>query len=141
MDHYSVITIIFGVIIGMAVLIIPIIFFSISLYKALKRIPEEKLEFPAWFVWMFLVPVAGYVFLWMMLPFGIPRSFRKAVQNNPEAENRASTLFGLGLTFCILILVSFTPFLAAILGLPTLIILIIYWVKIVQFRRLYLDSL
>ena len=117
------------------------IFFSISLYKALKRVPPEKLLFPAWFAWMFYVPVAGYVFYWLVLPFGVPRSFRQALPNNPEAQSRAGTLFGLGLTFCIFLTVSLIPYALAVVGLPWLIIWIIYWAKVVKFRKMYLMDL
>ena len=138
MDNISdVLIIMFAVGLGLA-FIIANIFFSISLYKGLKRIPPEKLLFPAWFVWMFFVPVVGYVFYWLMLPFGVPRSFREAVPDNPAAQKRASTLFGLGLAQCILLIVALNSYVILFLGLPWLIVWILYWLKAVEFRKLYL---
>lgn len=124
-----------------AIFLVLSIFFSISLYRALKRVPAAQLLFPAWFVWMFFVPLAGYVFVWLMLPFGVPKSFAQAVPDNLNAQKRTRTLFGLGLTHCILLIITLIPYAALVFFLPMLVIWIIYWVKVIAFRKLYLDAL
>ena len=78
------------------------IFFCLSLYKAVKKVPVQHYLFPAWFCWMLLVPVASYVFAWLMLPFGLPKAFEKNFPENPKARSKARELFGIGLAIVIL---------------------------------------
>ena len=77
----------------------------------MKLIPQKYLVFPAWFAWMQLVPFASYVFMWMVLPFGVGNSIKNYQVDNPAAQKAASTLFGLGLTMVILPLTLIIPFL------------------------------
>ncbi len=125
-------------------LIVVIILFHVSLYKTMKKVPKDKRLFPAWFVWMMLIPVAGLVFACMMLPWGVPKSIGRAVIGNAKAGKSARSLFGLGLT-CVILLTIINiisileiPLLGTLLGIATLIMLIIYWVKVVKFRKVYL---
>lgn len=124
-------------IIGLILFII-FIFFCWSLYSAMKRIPVEKQVFPAWFCWMLLIPIVGYVFSWMMLPFGIPRSFERHLEDNPEAVKKSKTLFGVGLAYVIIPLLAWIPIIGILLSIATIVLWIIYWVKVVNFKKQYL---
>ncbi len=127
-------------IIGIALFVV-FILYLLSLFKAAKRVPQEHQVFPAWFVWMMLIPVAGYVFNWLMLPFGIPKSFEKYLSGNEQAVRDAKTLFGLGLTMVIIPLLLWIPFVNIVLGIGAFAVWIIYWVKVVSFRKKYLDAI
>lgn len=135
----SAIGITFGLIL-IAALIAVQIFYILSLFKAMNAVPEEKRLFPSWFVWMFLVPLANFVFMWIMVPFGVPKSLGKAVEGNAEAESRAKGLFALGLSLTILVSISWIPVLGIFTGIAAFILWIIYWVKVVSFRRDYLEQ-
>jgi hypothetical protein len=117
------------------------VLFCLSLYKSLRLVPESKLEFPAWFAFMILIPLAGIVFSWMVVPFNIPKSFERAVAGNAEAETKARSLFGIGLTLVILETVAWIPYIGFIAMIPTIVLWIIFWVKVVDFRRNYLEHL
>ncbi|HLB56299.1 MAG TPA: hypothetical protein VJK30_03085 [Coxiellaceae bacterium] len=144
------------------VAIIPIciaVLFACSLQKAMKHVPIEKRVFPNWFIWMRFIPLAGFVFDWMMLPFGIPHGLRNAVSENKIAVRAANILKRVGLAHFIFsfgflvtntlriatvnhaasgvswIEIAFVIFL--LLDIPALII---YWVKIVSFRKKYLTA-
>ncbi|MBK2123715.1 hypothetical protein [Fangia hongkongensis] len=110
------------------------VLFSLSIYKLAKRIDKDKQIFPAWFAWMFLIPIVGYVFRWMMLPFGIGKALKH--YDSAEIRKKGSTLFGLGLSVVILPLISWISFLSIAVAIASIVLFILYWVKAVQTRKL-----
>ena len=119
------------------------IFYCYVLYQILKRVPRENQQFPSWFVWLFLLPWAGLIFQWIMLPFGIPNAFKKTFPANQDAIHAADTLFKVAIAQLILtcfgIFVPLHPVnqIAAIVGL---VCWIVYWVMIVKFKNKYLTA-
>lgn len=112
------------------------IFFAWSLFNTLKMIPAKYHRFPVWFSWLIIIPVVGLIFLWLILPFGLPNAIKKSEPDNPAAQKTAKTMFGLGLAAVILMTVS------ALLGswgitpaLASLVLMIIYWVQVIQVRK------
>lgn len=128
-----------AIIIGIILLLV-YIFFYWTMYTTLKKIPENKRLFPAWFCWMQIIPVAGYIFNWLMMPFGLPRSFENHLKDNPEAVNQAKALFGIGLAYVILPLLMWIPFVNLILLIVSIILLIIYWVRLIRFKAKFLTT-
>lgn len=114
------------------------IFFCLSLYKAMKKVPEGKRKFPAWFCWMILVPLVNIVFSWIMIPFGIPGSFKNHLSKNKVAKQKAQTLFNVGLAYMILLTMLFIPFVNLLAAIPALVLFIVYWVQIVSFKNEFL---
>jgi cytochrome bd-type quinol oxidase subunit 1 len=127
-----------GAIIGVIIGIIIAILFSWSLYAAMKKVPQEKRVFPAWFCWMFLIPIAGFVFEWIMLPFGIPKTFKQYLPKNQAAQDKAGNLFGVGLAYVILLWLLFIPYINILAGIAALVLFIIYWVQVVAFKKRFL---
>ncbi|EKD44984.1 MAG: hypothetical protein ACD_70C00131G0004 [uncultured bacterium] len=84
------------IIVGIIFLIAKLLF-GWTLFSLLKRIPKEHQTFPAWFVWLFWIPYAGYVFEWLMLPFGVPNAIKKGFSSNQNAVQTGDTLFKIGL--------------------------------------------
>ncbi len=121
------------------VLIIQILYL-LSLYTAMEKVPENKRTFPSWFVWMMIIPLVGFVFAWIMEPFGLPKSFEAAAENNQKMKDDSKTIFGLGLTHMILISVGIIPIIGWISIIVSFIIWIIYWVKVVNFKNTYLEN-
>jgi cobalamin synthase len=128
------------VVVGGIVGLLALLFFCITLYTGMKKVPHEKRRFPAWFVWIFFVPVASIVFMWIMLPFGIPASFSKATEGNVEAEHKTKMLFGIGLAIVILISLSWIHVYAFGGMIAALVLFIIYWVLVAQFKRDHLNK-
>jgi hypothetical protein len=90
---------------------------------------------------MFFVPIASIVFLWIMIPFGIPISFKKATEGNAEAEHKTKILFGVGIAHVILISVGWIHVYPSIsVGIAALVLFIIYWVLVARFKRDYLNK-
>lgn len=116
-------------------------FYCLTLFKIMRRVPKENQSFPSWFIWLFLIPWVGFVFQFIMLPFGIPNALKKTFSTNQDAIASADILFKLGLAQVILILLGiFLPIhpinqIVSVLGLA---VWIAYWVMIVRFDKQYL---
>ncbi|MDP1573798.1 MAG: hypothetical protein Q8L78_02525 [Coxiellaceae bacterium] len=114
-----------------------------TLFLILRKVPEEKRVFPAWFVWFFLVPIVGFVFQWMMIPFGIPLSLRNAVKKDQNAIHATKILTYLGLIQVLLPTVGLfihKSTLSMILAGAGIAVWAIYWVTIVWFKSKYLND-
>lgn len=121
--------------------------FCWSIYKGLKLVPEDNLMFPRYFVWFMLIPFIGVIFFWLVLPFNVPTSFARTVQGNEKALDETRTLKRIGLTYTVCLLlpyltfVSFIPtFIAGLANLVIFIAWILYWIKVVSFRKCYLEN-
>ncbi|MCX7121186.1 MAG: hypothetical protein NTZ67_05380 [Gammaproteobacteria bacterium] len=130
--------------IGIFLVILTVTFFyCLTLTRVLKCIPQDKQKFPAWFVWLFLIPIVGYIFQWIMLPFGIPAALKKHFSTNQDAIEQAETLFKIGLAQVILEMVSIFVFIPPINDISSLLgfsMLIFYWVKILKFKKTYFPT-
>lgn len=131
---------IWGVGVLFIVVLVIQILYLLSLYTAMEAVPESKRAFPSWFVWLMIIPVVGFVFAWIMEPFGLPKSFEALAADNQKMKEDANTLFGLGLAHMILISVSIIPMVGWITVWVAFVIWIIYWVKVVNFRNTYLNN-
>lgn len=109
-----------------------------SLYSTMKAAPEKHHTFPAWFVWMMIIPFVGFIFAWIMVPFGLPKTMEAASGSNTEMKNASKTLFGIGLAQMILFTLCFIPVINIFTGIAGIILWIIYWVKVVSFKNTYL---
>ena len=128
--------------ITMTVLIVAVFFYCLTLYRTLQATSKNLHQFPAWFVWLFLIPYVGLVFQWMMLPFGIPNTLKKAVNNRQDAVRDTTILLRLGLGQVIITTLGLfirIPEAMYPLAALELILWIWYWVKILSFKKQYLN--
>jgi len=131
------------ILIGIAVLIS----FIWTLSSTLALVPKEHRLFPGWFCWLFLVPFVSLIFNWMILPFGLPISFKRYLKNNSEAITKANHLFVVGLILCIVWTLpvlfmhqTYSHTLVFLFSLITLILFIVYWVKVASFKKQFLKK-
>lgn len=111
------------------------IFFCWSCYKTQNQIPLSYRLAPAGLCWLILIPVIGYIFEWIMLPFILPNSIRQYKSNDPLVAAKANSLMGVGLAFVILPLLSVIPLVNISAWIAEFILWIVYWVKIVDIRK------
>ncbi len=122
-------------------ILIATFFFCLTLFKILQRVPKENQAFPSWFVWLFLIPWVGFVFQFIMLPFGIPKALKKTFPANQDAIESADILLKLGIAQVVLILMGILlpihPInqIVSVLGFG---VWIAYWVMAVRFDKQYL---
>ena len=115
-----------------------------TLFSALRKVPKEKRVFPAWFVWFFLIPVVGFVFQWMMIPFGIPFSLKNVVKKNQNASQATTVLLYLGLIQVLLPTIGLFIHQNNILGTffagGGIAVWATYWITIIWFKSKYLSD-
>ena len=102
------------------------------LWSGLERIPEDQRDVNPSMAWLICIPFIGIVFLWILLPFKIP----KTLKNNLDSDNlRKSEDFGK--LYGMMTMVSYTcmyvPALNIIATLATPILFILY---LMQFSSL-----
>jgi hypothetical protein len=106
-----------------------------------RSIPKEHHVFPSWFVWFFLIPIVGFVFQWMMLPFGIPMTIKNMFKKNQQAIHDAQWLFKIGLAQVMLAslgLLVHVKIASDIFAIAGIVLWVAYWVWAVRFHRKYL---
>lgn len=133
------------------------LFFSRSCARLMKAIPQEHRTMSAGLCWLMWIPAIGYIFQWMMLPFGVPLSLKKAVSDtNTALLKRISTLKILGLILMIIVAISgigllifglhsaithnqlttgSTMLLSVLSDLVIICLWITYWIKLATIKR------
>jgi len=105
-------------------LIIPWVFYLLTLQRALSRCSPESRSLEPGLVWLQFIPVFGLVW-----SFIVVTSVSKSLHNEFARRNIAVEPYpgqSIGLAMCILLVLSFVPF----VGLAYLICWIRYWGKI-----------
>lgn len=120
------------------------IFYFLSIYTTLSYVPQDKRSMPNVFIWLSYIPLAGMVFYWLMQFVGIPSSLSRALPNNIEAVREAKKLRLIAIAKFLLVILSLycffthsSPFIYFLSGAALLVLWIMHWVKIVDFRKDY----
>lgn len=152
----------FSILLFVALALIPI-FFCRSMRKTMAYVPTDKSLFPSIFIWCTLIPFVGIIFQWLMFPFGIPDGLKNIVTNNDAAVRDTRSIKLLGYVLQVLATITyvlniislvreknifnqttqpFFPmyFMMVLCSIVIFIVWIIYWVKVVQFRKKYLEA-
>ncbi len=112
----------------MLVMLIPVVFYLLTLQKAFTRCASENRAMQPGMVWLMLIPLFGLVwhfFVVLNLAQSLGAEFKKRNMTEEPAPGKT-----LGLVLCILPLCSIIPIVNMVTGLATLVVWIIYWVKI-----------
>ncbi len=130
----GVIGIILGVLfVAFLVALIPMIFYILTLQKALKRCAPENQAMAPGMVWLMLVPLVNLV--WHFFVVGnmsksLNAEFQKrGISEEPEPGKK------LGIIMCVLFCCSIIPLLGSLCALAGLICWIMYWLKIAEFSK------
>lgn len=122
-----------GGLVGIVILLIPMIFYLLTLQKALNRCaPENRAMQPA-MVWLMLIPCFGIIwhfFVVINMAKSLAAEFQKRGLNIEPEPGKV-----LGLVMCGLACASIIPLLGGIFALGFLVCWIIYWVKIAGFSK------
>ncbi|WP_372797777.1 hypothetical protein [Pontiella sp.] len=113
----------------MVILLIPTIFYLISLQKALTRCRPENRTLEPGMVWLLLIPLFNIVWQFLVVNH-IANSLKNEFNARGEPTEEPLPGRGVGLAMCILNVVSIVPYLGSLAGLACLVCWIIYWVKI-----------
>ncbi len=110
------------------ILMIPMIFYCLTLSKTLKRCSPESRAMRPGMVWLMLIPLVNVVwhfFVVINMAKSLGAEFKK--RNIAEDPQPGRTI---GLATCILTCCGLIPVVNMFSGIATLVCWIIYWVKI-----------
>jgi hypothetical protein len=111
-----------------AVFVIPVIFYLLTLQKALALCSPDSRTVAPGLVWLLLIPLFNLIWNFIVV-VAISKSLHNEFLNRKMNESPTPGQ-GVGLAMCILSVVSAIPYLRAPVGVAMLICWIIYWVKI-----------
>lgn len=120
-----------GALIVCAILLIPLIFYLLTLQKTLNRCAPENRAMAPGLVWLMLIPLFNLVwhfFVVLNVAKSLGAEFQKrGISEEPEPGKK------LGLIMCILAVCGIVPLLGILCSLASLVCWIMYWVKIAGF--------
>jgi hypothetical protein len=117
--------------VGLLILLIPMIFFLLTLQKALNRVAPERRTMNPPMVWLDIIPLFGVVWNFIMVT-ALSKSLgaELTARNIPHESEPGKTI---GLVWASLCAACLYPGLSLLLGIPVFVLWIIYWVKIAGF--------
>ena len=120
----------------LALFLLPGIFFAITLQNTLKAISPENRQMPPSRVWFIFIPLFNIVWQFIMVN-KIAKSIGAECNklNIPVSEEKPTYGVGLAWNICNLL-----PFIPIIGPLAALILFIIYWTKVNQFKHLIIAN-
>jgi|ERR1019366_4932309 hypothetical protein len=125
--------ILFVALIVLVIALIPMVFYILTLQKALNKCaPENRAMQPA-MTWLLLVPLVNLVwqfFVVINMAKSLGAEFQKrGIAEEPEPGKK------LGMIMCILFCCGIIPLLGVLCSLGGLVCWIMYWLKIVGFSK------
>ena len=120
--------IILGLVVAAIGRLAAVIFYLLTLQRAISRCSPECRAMPPGLVWLYLIPCAGIIWNFFLV-INVARSLGKEFRKRGIAVNGNPT-FGIGLTMAILLAVSIIPYVNCLTLPAWFVFLIIYWVKV-----------
>jgi len=119
----------------LGVMLVPAIFFLLTLQRALDRCaPESRTLSPA-LVWLTLIPIFSLVWNFIVVNAMSKSLHNEFVRRNmPNVELEPGR--GIGLAMCILCATTVIPFLGVLTGIAGMVCWILYWVKIAEYSKM-----
>ena len=120
-----------GTLVGIVILLIPAIFYLLTLQKTLNRCSPENRAMQPGMVWLMFIPLFNLVwhfFVVLNISKSLEAEFRKrGIASEP---NPGKTI---GLVMCILACCGIIPLFGVLFSLGGLVCWILYWIKIAGF--------
>lgn len=121
------------ILVVLAILLIPAIFFFLSLQKCLDRISEQNREMSPGLVWLNFIPLfnLGWIIYTVV-------KISNSVKNEGRSRNTTELgdgAYGVGLAMGICNIASIIPYLGFLTAIAAFVLWIIYWVQIAGINR------
>jgi len=120
-----------GMLIGFAIILVPLILFLLTLQKTLTRCAPENRAMAPGMVWLMLIPLFNLVWQFFVV-INVSKSLaaefaKRGIAEEPEPGKK------LGMITCILGCCGIIPLLGVLCSLGALVCWILYWMKIAGF--------
>ena len=123
----------------LGLMIIPFVFYLLSLRNTLRLLSTENQLLPPNNVWLLFIPLFGLIYHFIVVGKISDSLARELDQRNlPKKEARPA--YNIGLAMCILSAASVIPVLGSIGSLGALVCWIVYWVKIEGYKNTLLGQ-
>lgn len=116
-------------------LLVPAIFYLLTLQKALSRCAATARTMEPGMVWLLLIPLFNLVWQFFVV-FSIAKSLANEFARRGMAVSEQTPAQPIGLAMCICACVSIIPLLGMIAAVTSLVLWIMYWVKVAEYSRL-----
>ena len=117
----------------LALMVIPFVFYLLSLRNTLRLLSPENQLMPPNNVWLLFIPIFGIIYHFIVVGKISDSIARELEQRNlPSKETRPA--YNIGLAMCILSVASVIPILGGLASFAALICWIIYWLKIEGYK-------
>ena len=133
-ESVAVSLIIFLVIIVLAIVIIPTVFFLIHLQKLLNKCSVDNRAMEPGMVWLNFIPLfnLGWIFYTI---FKVTESLKAEFKDRNIESDDPEFSHPIGLAYCITYVCSIIPFLGYLSSIACLVLWIIYWVKTDKYSK------
>lgn len=122
------------IVIVLLLMMIPKIFYLITLQKTLEKISPENRTMPSTNVWLELIPLFNIVWQFFNV-INVSDSIKKEYESKGIVPDEIRPGYSIGITFCVLSCCSIIPFLGFLAGIGSVICWIIFWVKISNYKN------
>jgi len=122
-----------AVIIGIAIGLIPVILYLLTLQRTLNEVSPENQKMPPGQVWLILIPLFGLVWSFIMVN-RIADSLKAEFASRGIQVDEDRPGYSIGITYCILYCCGIVPFIGILASLGGIVCWIIYWVKISGYK-------
>ena len=117
----------------LAVYLIVMIFFLITLRDALRAVSPENRRMEPGQVWLLLIPLFNIIWQFFVVS-RVADSLADEFWKRGIHGHEARPGHGVGIAYCVLGLCGWIPFLGTFASLAALICWIVYWVKIANYK-------
>ena len=126
-EVFVLLVIIFGVV------LLPLIFFLISVMKTLQECDPKNRTMEPGLVWLNLIPIfsLGWLFYTVVC---VSNSLKNEFTSRGMDTENSQFGFGVGIAFAVCSAVSIIPVIGVLSAIASLILFIIYWVQVVGFK-------
>lgn len=129
----------FFILIVLGCLLIPRIFYLITLQSTLDTVSIENRKMPSGNVWLLLIPLFGTVWHFIIVN-NLADSIAAEAKSNDIRIEESRPAYSVGLAMCILNCFFFIPGLNIVTGIAGLVCWILYWVKISAYKTTLLTG-
>jgi divalent metal cation (Fe/Co/Zn/Cd) transporter len=114
--------------------LIPAIFYLRTLQNTLQFISPENRKMPPANVWLLFIPIFNYVWHFIIV-IKLADSIKSEALKRNVFLQEGKPGYDIGIAMCVLHCCSFIPIIGGFAGLGVLVCWIIYWVKIVNYKK------
>lgn len=117
------------------IFLIPLIFYILTLQKALQKCAPESRTISSGLIWLYLVPFVNLIISFVVV-LGMAKTLRNEFNRRGIFVADPTPGQGIGLAMAIALCCSIVPIVNLLAGPAHLVLWIMYWIKMAEYSRL-----